>query len=222
MLTLSRTHDCQFHRRAIAVALLCAIAGCGDSQASPKSSPTNSAVARPLRVTLIDAFMEITIGDSARRITAIVERTTGVVDTVSPTQLTPQDTTVVRVVDGAVVAVNVGQTAIRLDVEGQPARAVVTVRERVFADSVWLGPGEVRAWELQPSWYHITVDATPFPGEPQTLELGADLICVPESRNPKTIVCRVRQNTRVILRHTGVSARREKALAVVTIYRTAR
>ena len=173
-------------------------------------------------VEIADRFSELTIGDAPKLYSAIVHRTSGRVDTVPVTNIVARDTAVVRVVDGTVLALTVGQSVLSLDVEGESARAVVTVRERVFADSVWLGPGEVRAWELQPSWYRITVDAKPFPGEPQTLEVGADLICVPESRDAATIVCRVRRNTRVILRHTGASKRLDKALAVVSIYRTSR
>jgi hypothetical protein len=174
------------------------------------------------RIQLAGDYRDLTIGDAPRRYNAYVTRVSGRVDTVPVTSITASDTNVVQVVDGAVIAKNVGNSALRIEVEGQRVRAAANVRERVFADSVWLGPGEVRAWELQPSWYRITVDAQPFPGEPQTLELGADLICVPESQDPKTIACRVRENTRVILRHTGVSKRREKALAVVVIYRTSR
>lgn len=208
------------HRLLCVGFALAATSACERPRAAESDSP--NVINDVQRIDIADGFVALMIGDAPKRYTAYVQRVSGRVDTVQVTSITARDTTVVRVVDGAVVTVNVGSSTLWLDVEGQRVRAAVMVRERVFADSVWLGPGEVRAWELQPSWYHITVDATPFPGEPQTLELGADLICVPESTEPKTIVCRVKQNTRVILRHTGVSKRREKALAVVSIYRTAR
>lgn len=208
-------------RRLLSVVLALATTGACDSpRAADADAP--QVINDVQRIELADASIPLMLGDAPERYHAYVYRVSGRVDTVQVTDIVARDTSVVRIVDGLVVPVNVGRSALTLEVEGQRVRTSVAVHERVFADSVWLGPGEVRAWELQPSWYYITVDATPFPGEPQTLELGADLICVPESGSPKTIVCRVRQNTRMILRHTGVSKHREKALAVVTIYRTSR
>ena len=94
-------------------------------------------------------------------------------------------------------------------------------RERVARDSVWLGAGEVRAWELRPGWHRITVENSVRPGEARALQLAADLICVPDRTEPaETIACRVAQPTRVLLRHTGT--RDARAMAVVTIYRTHR
>ena len=176
------------------------------------------------RARLLESFAELQLSDSAYRFRAIVERNSGGIDTVSVPVLSVEDTTVASLADGAVLPREVGQTSVRLEIApGMRVRAVVQVTERIFADSVWLSPGQVRAWELQPSWYRITVDAKAPPGEPQPLELAADLICVPDSRGPKeTIACRVRQNTRVLLRHTGAGRTPGPAVAVVTILRTPR
>lgn len=213
----------------LCTALFVLISGCAGSNATAdRTDTTVAATAAPestsdvRRVVIPDAWTELTIGDPPRRFTAIIERTSGVIDTVAVNTLRSRDSTVARVTDGALVAADVGQSRLSFEVEGVQTQGVTTVRERIFADSVRLSPGEVRAWELRPGWYRITVDATPFPGEPQTLELGAELLCVPEANDRKTIACRVQRNTRIILRHTGVSRRREPALAVVAIYRTPR
>lgn len=209
--------------RVVAVALLL---GCAEADPASRASadqPTDAKVVSDVRrVVLSEGFVELTIGEPPRRFTAHVERLNGRVDTIAVTAFSAADTTVAQVVDGALIGREVGQTSLRFEVEGVRARGVVSVQERVFADSVWLGPGEVRAWELRPGWYRISVDNPVPAGEPRTLELGADLICVPQRAAVETIACRVTQPTRIILRHTGVSPRRDRALAVVGIYRTPR
>ncbi len=176
------------------------------------------------RARLLESFVELNVRDSAYRFLAALERNNGRVDTVALRAASIDDSTVARLVDGAVVPTDVGQTAVRFPFSSRiELRGIVHITERIFSDSVWLGPGEVRAWELRPGWHHITVDATAPPGQPQPLELAADLICVPDARGPKeTIICRVRQNTRILLRHTGVARQPGKSLAVVTIWRSPR
>jgi hypothetical protein len=173
---------------------------------------------------LLESFAEVTLGAAPYQFRAVVQRNNLRVDTIAVPAMSVEDTSIARVEGGAVRAVEVGQTSVRIEVApGQRLRGVVYVTERVFSDSVWLSRGQVRAWELKPSWYRITVDAKAPPGEPQLLELAADLICVPDRRGPsETIVCRVRQNTRILLRHTGVGSSQGPALAVVTILRTPR
>lgn len=103
------------------------------------------------------------------------------------------------------------------------APVVAEEEERIFSDTVRLLPGQVHAWDLRPGWHRITVATDTRPGEPQRLELVADLRCVPDARGRReTIVCRVRQNTRMLIRHTGVGDRTDAASAVVTILRTPR
>lgn len=211
---------------------IAALAGCdgaeatrGDSAgvASASSSVANGPEAIR-RVRLIEHFADVSLGDSAYQYRAVVERNNERLDTMAVNVVSVADTNVARVVNGRVLPMAVGQTSAQIDVApGTRLRGVVHVTERVFSDSVWLAPGEVRAWELRPSWYRITVDAKASPGAPQPLELAADLICVPDSRGPKeTIVCRVRQNTRILLRHTGAGRLQRREVAVVTILRTPR
>lgn len=169
----------------------------------------------------LQSFVDLTIGEPATYFEAYVERRSGRADTVPARDIISADTNVARVVDGGLVGIAVGQSRLRYDVEGFPVRGNATVRERVARDSVWLGPGEVRAWELRPGWHRITVENAARPGEARLLELAADLICVPDRSEPaETIACRVTQPTRVLLRHTGT--RNARSMAVVTIYRTHR
>jgi hypothetical protein len=176
------------------------------------------------RADLLESFVELNVRDTAYRFRAALRRNNGRVDTVALAAASIDDSSVAKLVDGAIVPTAVGQTRVRFPFSNRiELRGVVSISERIFSDSVWLGVGEVRAWELRPGWYHITVDAKAPPGQPQPLELAADLICVPDSRGPReTIVCRVRQNTRILLRHNGVSAREGKSVAVVTILHTPR
>lgn len=183
---------------------------------------TGPEAARRLR--LLEGYVALDVRDTAYQFRVEVERNNGRIDTLSPPVTLVRDTTVARVVNGRVQPVNAGQTTAQIDLNIRlRLRGVIGVEERLFSDSVWLAPGEVRAWDLQPSWYSITVDAKARPGEAQPLELAADLICVPDAKGPKeTIICRVRQNTRVLLRHRSAGRRPERAVAVVTIVRLPR
>ena len=176
------------------------------------------------RSRLIESFVEMSVGDSAYRFVGVLERNNGRVDTMPLRAMRLQDSTVATIVDGAVLPIAAGQAAVWFPLsERLELRGIVYVTERIFSDSVWLGPGEVRAWELRPGWHRITVDSKVSTGQPQPLELAADLICVPDSRGPKeTIVCNVRKNTRILLRHNSVRPQVGRSLAVVTILRTPR
>src|SRR5690606_27546648 len=70
-------------------------------------------------------------------------------------------------------------------VASAPSASVVAEEERIFSDTVRLLPGQVHAWELRPGWHRITVATDTRPGEPQRLELAADLLCVPDARGPR-------------------------------------
>jgi hypothetical protein len=212
---------------AIAVLAACAdsgtsAAGAGADGALPEfrlNGPEGVAGAE-----LVERSVEFDVHDPPVQFHVIVRRNNGRVDTLAMPVSRVRDTSVARVVDGRVQPVDAGRTTAEIDLNYRlRLTAYIGVQERVFADSVWLSPGQVRAWDLRPGWHRITVDANAPPGEPQPLELAADLICVPDARGPKeTIICRVRQNTRVLLRHTGVGRQPGRALAVVEITRLPR
>lgn len=101
--------------------------------------------------------------------------------------------------------------------DGQRSGAVV--RERIAADTVWLGPGEARAWELAAGRYEISVHAPTPPGEPQALDLVADLKCAPDGRDADLIHCLIRVPTRLVLRHSGIHTATPRRRAVVSILR---
>lgn len=206
---------------ALGVSLCLAVACDAPSPSRAAAAATPARVPTDVRRVSLQSFVTLTIGEPATYVEAYVERMSGRVDTVAAREITVTDTSVVRVVDGGLVAGQVGQSVLRFDVEGVRVRGVAVVRERVARDSVWLSPGEVRAWELRPGWHRLTVENALRPGEARSLELAADLICVPDRSEPaETIACRVTRPTRVLLRHTGV--RPGRAMAVVTIFRTHR
>ncbi|MBA3852986.1 MAG: hypothetical protein C0503_01145 [Gemmatimonas sp.] len=173
------------------------------------------------RARLIEPNVELDLRDAPYQFHAELERNNGRIDTMAVAATGLDDTTVAQVVDGAVTPRDVGATNVRIDLAPQlRLRGSVVVSERIASDSVWLSRGQVRAWELRPGMYRITVDAKAAPGEPQPLELAADLLCAPDARAPReTISCRVRQNTRMLLRHTGAGSAAGPSLAVVTIVR---
>ncbi len=201
----------------LVLAAVWALASCGRDDAGSVRADIS-------RARLVESFVQLNVGDSAFQFRAVAERNSGRLDTISVPALIVEDSTVARLVDGKALPLDVGQTSVRIEIAPSlRLRGIVHVSERVFSDSVWLSPGQVRAWELKPGWHRITVDAKAPRGEPQPLELAADLICVPDSRGPKeTIVCNVRRNTRILLRHTSVGRVPTRAVAVVTILRTPR
>ena len=93
------------------------------------------------------------------------------------------------------------------------------VTERVANDTLSLGPGEVRAWNLAPGNYQITVHAPPPAGEPQVIDLAAELVCAPDGFDHDTIHCLVREPTRLVLKHNGVRSATPRRQVVVTILR---
>ncbi len=213
--------------RATSPALALGVSLCVAAACDSPSPARSAAAASPPRVTndvrrvSLQSFVTLTLGEPATYFEAYVERMSGHVDTVAARDITVEDTNMVRVVDGGLVGLQVGQSVLRFDVDGSWVRGVAIVRERIARDSVWLGPGEVRAWELRPGWHRITVQNEVRPGEARALELAADLLCVPDRAEPdETIACRVTQPTRVLLRHTGM--RNVRAMAIVTIDRTHR
>lgn len=221
--------------RAALGAVCVMVLGCGEpgssragavaDAAAPVASAADANGPEGIRAArLLESLAEVALRDPPYQFRAVVQRNNLRVDTIPVAVVSVDDTAIARVEDGAVRALDVGQTSVRIEVApGQRLRGSVYVTERVFSDSVWLSRGQVRAWELRPSWYRITVDTKAPPGEPHPLELAADLICVPDRQGPReTIVCRVRQNTRILLRHTGVGSSQGPALAVVTILRTPR
>lgn len=229
---------CFVRRRAAALLAVAAGAvGCGGAEATRgesagvASASPSLAVPVPMRgpeavraSRLLQGFVELDLRDSAYQFRAVLERNNGRVDTVDLPMQVVEDTSVVRLVEGRVQPVDAGQTRVYADLNIRlRLRGVVGVQDRIFADTVRLLPGQVRAWDLRPGWHRITVTTDTRPDEPQRLELAADLLCVPDSRGPhETIVCRVRQNTRMLLRHTGVGDPTDAASAVVTILRTPR
>ena len=218
-------------RCVAATAVLAALAGCGadasEVVADAPEAPLNFRLNGPdgvRRASLLEGSIEMDVHDAPYQLRVVLQRYNGRVDTLALPVTRVRDTTVARVRDGRVQPVDAGRTSAEIDLNVRyRLTASVGVQERVFSDSIWLDRGQVRAWDLRPGWHRITVDAQAPPGEPQPLELAADLICVPDARGPKeTIICRVRQNTRVLLRHTGVGRRAGPALAVVEIVRLPR
>lgn len=212
----------------VALALLVVVVGCGDSRAAQTAARADSESLVPTtgpeavrRARLIDPNIELDLRDAEYQFRVELERNNGRLDTVAAAVTRLDDTTVAQLVDGTVKPLEVGATNVRIDLAPHlRLRGSLVVSERIAEDSVWLSRGQVRAWELRPGMYRITVDAKAPPGEPQPLELAADLLCAPDSRAPReTISCRVRQNTRMLLRHKGAGSAQGPSLAVVTIVR---
>jgi hypothetical protein len=158
-------------------------------------------------------FIELDIGDPPYRQRAIAYLVDGRADTLRFPRVSVVDTSVARVVDGALVAVSVGRTELAFEEGGRVARGRLTVRERIFADSVHLEPGAVRAWNLGPGRYQITIRSPEGADAPRALEFGAQgMRCAPDGRDTGTIHCIAREATRLVLKHNAVRPGTERAL----------
>jgi hypothetical protein len=195
-------------RTAIGVggaALAGLLVGTGCADAVPQ-------LGRPYDGRLVPRTIEIMLGDDAPRVPfAIVRGQDGVLDTLSAPTIHSFDTTVVRVDAGALVARRVGNADVQFSAEGRTYEGEVRVMERVHDGPVTLAPGEVRAWELSPGQFTITIAAVRPAEALRSLELAAGLRCATSSRTPDTISCRVRTPTRLVLRHTSAHAAAETA-----------
>lgn len=219
-----------------AALLLALVHGCSGPDRASSDTAADAAVPAALaavpssgleairRARLIDPNAEVDLRDPPLQFRVELERNNGRVDTLEVPVSSLDDTTVAQLVNGAVQPRDVGTTNLRLQLTPSlRLRGSVVVSERLVADSVWLSRGQVRGWELRPGFYRITVDAKAPPGQPQPMELAADLLCAPDARGPReTVTCRVRQNTRLLMRHTGAGASTGPSLAVVTILRVTR
>jgi hypothetical protein len=103
-----------------------------------------------------------------------------------------------------------------------PARQLATAAPVVIvADTLTMGPGDSRVYELVPGRYEIRVTAPTPPGEPQAIDLAAELKCVPDRQDRDLIHCLVRMTTPMVLRHTGVLVPTPRRSVIITIVRVA-
>lgn len=169
-------------------------------------------------VTRIETDQEfaLTLSTAPRPLVAMVTHKNGTQDTVRILGARSEDTSVVRVIDDALVASGVGNTKLVFVVAGHPITASVQVTHPVADDSVTLASGEVRAWELAPGWYDIAIHRADTAGV-SPLELAAPLTCAPDSRDPDAISCRVPQPTRIVLKHSGRGGRARAHVSIVQV-----
>jgi len=193
-----------------------AMTACDDSKPMPpvaKFTPDPNVV----RIETEQDF-DLLLQSVPRPLTAIVTRQAGEVDTVRITVATPEDTSVVRVVDNALVPTGVGYTKLFLEVSGRPITARVTVTDRIADEEIALSSGEVRAWELAPGWYNIAVHRADTSAT-SPLQLAAPLTCAPDSRDADAISCRVQEATRIVLKHSGRGGRATAHISIVQVQR---
>lgn len=192
-----------------------AVLGACDAE---KPAPRLATSERDPDVTRIETDQEfaLTLSSAPRPLSAIVTRKNGTVDTVRIPSARSEDTSVVRVIDDAIVPNGVGHTKLVFVVAGHDITANVQVTHPVADDSIALAPGEVRAWELAPGWYDIAVHRADTTGV-SPLELAAPLTCAPDSRDPDAISCRVAQPTRIVLKHSGRGGRARAHVSIVQV-----
>jgi hypothetical protein len=99
-----------------------------------------------------------------------------------------------------------------------PRRLAYGESVQIFADTVRLAPGGVRAWDLEAGQYDIAVRPV-VRDVLSPLELVADITCATESRDPELIHCVVRTATRFVLRHNGMGPSAGITRAFVSITR---
>jgi hypothetical protein len=163
-----------------------------------------------------DHDLYLSLRDAPRALTASVTRRDGVTDTVRISSIATADTAIVRVMDSALVPLRVGRAELQLVVAGRPIVARAYVRNAVADETIALSPGEVRAWELIPGWYEIEVQREDSTVN-SSLELAAPLTCAPHSLKAEAISCRVRDTTRIVLKHSGRGARSSARVSIVQV-----
>jgi hypothetical protein len=93
-----------------------------------------------------------------------------------------------------------------------PRRAISMPSDTIFADTLTLDVGQVRAWNLAAGRYQLSVNPQPRTDVPSALELGAEGVrCAPDRLNKAMIHCLLREPTRLLLKHNGVRTGTERA-----------
>lgn len=158
----------------------------------------------------------LSLRDAPRVLTASVTRRNGVTDTVRIGSVATTDTAIVRVMDSAIVPLRVGRAELQLVVAGRPIAARAYVTNTVTDETIELSAGEVRDWELIPGWYEIEVQRGDS-AVSSPLELAAPLTCAPHSLKAEAISCRVRDTTRIVLKHSGRGTRASAHVSIVQV-----
>lgn len=200
-------------RMATMLSVVAVLSACDDSP-----PPRLAKFEKDPDVTRIETDQEfaLTLRAAPRPLRAVITRKNGTMDTVPIPTARSEDTSVVRVIDDAIVPHGVGHTKLVFVVSGHLITARVQVTHPVADDSVALAPGEVRAWELAPGWYDIAVHRADTTGV-SPLELAAPLTCTPDARDADAISCRVRQPTRIVLKHSGRGGRARAHISIVQV-----
>jgi len=164
-----------------------------------------------------DRWATLELRDEPFPLNARLTHSDGRVDSSVAVALESRDTSVVRVENGSFIPRGVGRTTVGVRAGDLSGLVYVTVFARIAGETLVLNPGEVRAWELGPGTYEISIQDVPEDGRPSPLELVADIKCATDVRRPFTISCVVRQPTRFVLRHTGVRPTPGGARAIFAI-----
>jgi len=93
-----------------------------------------------------------------------------------------------------------------------PLRATAMPSDTIFADTLTLDLGQVRAWNLAAGRYQLSVTPETRTDAPSALELSAEGVrCAPDRLDKAMIHCLLREPTRLLLKHNGVRAGAERA-----------
>lgn len=185
-------------RAALGALLLGAALGC---EVPPRAVPPVEDGASTPRLVMSSRYVELNAGDAPAAVPLYQRDSTGALTFVSAPELTSTDTSVVRVVQHRLMGAGVGRARVRVAHAGDVAMLMVAVERRVADDSLRLSAGQVHAWMLVPGWYEIQVITDTTAGSP--LELAAPLTCVPTRGDTDRITCRVRDSTRILMKHSG-------------------
>jgi hypothetical protein len=164
-----------------------------------------------------ERWVTLELRDEPFPLNARLKHADGRVDSAVAVTMSSRDTTVVRVANGTFTPVSVGRTTVGVRAGDLSGLVFVTVFARIAGETLVLNQGEVRAWELGPGTYEISIQDVPETGRPSPLELVADIKCSTDARRPFTITCLVREPTRFVLRHTGVRPTPGGARAIFAI-----
>jgi hypothetical protein len=191
-----------------------AAAGCGSGPAQDERADGPDPIGRPVSHS---GYFELLVGQSSQPLVVVFEHD-GQLDSVPARRVIVEDSSVIGVANGAIVARGVGRSDFTIAIGDARFHGMAHVSESVFAGTVTLAPSESRAWELGIARYEIAVRPTSR-GAPSPLELVADITCATDGRDAELIHCIVRQPTRFVLRHSASRGAAASASAYVSITR---
>ena len=164
-----------------------------------------------------ESYFELEPDSEPRNLGARVVFSSGDSAIIHPVGASIRDSTVAVLRDRALVPLAVGNTGMRVDYGGLWVRTTIFVRRTVANETVTLGSGESRVWQLVPGRYTLTVKVK-SPRDLNALNMETEALrCSRDSRDEDTIHCVAGEPAEITFRNTSTGSTARTGASLVKI-----